>query len=444
MYHEQNAGYDPIPGSTRKGNDAMRKNYRMKIVLVFVSLLLLLFVLGCLQPGDGGSPSEMFPQIQKKQLITTGTPVEAICYVDVEKDKPLNAKDYIFSASATTSEIQFFNYVVLGHAYLAKNERGYTYLKMTSALEYILANSKTYIKPLQQKGIQVLVEVRSGNFSDTDNGISLGLGTMDMAAIGVFAEELKRLINHYGFNGFEFNDTGGGKSAYPPSTQTLTRFQSGESMYPAELFTTDGKKDSPSLSAKEIEDKLWIEGGSNFSNLILWTNETLKETYDDSPPLVRIILVRTTNHGSHLLSKLRDAYMPDAYSGADPKVVGNLNYMVNTLPYDNSHLYSALYDETQEKYAEGESDDKYAPFAIDLADQKDQDTARSLVNTFLYDSSGTQNQYGALYFTNLPSVSSQSDANALTTYMSHFSLRLFGRNVNLVETPNAGDYKKTW
>jgi hypothetical protein len=199
-----------------KGTMSRRKIYRMKIVFVFVSLLLVLFTSGCLQPGTGGSPSEMFPPIPQKQLITTGTPVEAICYIDVEQYNPLNAKDYIFTASANASETQFFNYVVLGHAYLAKNDRGYAYLEMTPALEYILANSKTYIKPLHQKGIRVLIEVRSGDFSDAEEGISLGFGTMDMTAINVLVEELKRLINHYGFDGFEFNDARGGKLAYPP------------------------------------------------------------------------------------------------------------------------------------------------------------------------------------------------------------------------------------
>jgi hypothetical protein len=81
------------------------------------TLMAVFFVIGCQQPRTGGSPSEMFPPIPLKRLMTNSTPVEAVCYVDVEKYNPLNAKDYIFTANADTPETQFFNYVVLGFSY---------------------------------------------------------------------------------------------------------------------------------------------------------------------------------------------------------------------------------------------------------------------------------------------------------------------------------------
>ncbi|MDR3116027.1 MAG: hypothetical protein LBU25_10985 [Treponema sp.] len=432
-------------------------NYRIKTAF---APLLVFFMLGCQQPGTegNGSPSEMLPPIPLKRLMTNATPVETVCYVDVEKYNPLNSKDYIFTANADTAETQFFNYVVLGFSYLTKNERGYTQLEMTPALQYILANSKTYIKPLHLKGIRVLIEVRSGTFSDHEDGLGAGLGTMDMAAIIPFTEELKRLADQYGLDGFEFNDRGGGKRAYPPFTRDLTQFNSDKPLYPADLFKDENGKP---LSPEEIEKILWIEGGSFFSLLIYRANETLKETYtmsynngsaatQDSKTVAvdRIILVRRdTGHGRRLLKHVRGAYLPDAYSGADTTVQGNLRYIVNAVPYDTKILHASLLDESTNKEAGEEADNKYAPFAVDLTDQKDADTARGLAKAFLLkdpDKStadpNNQNRYGALYFTGLRPVSEADSAG----YMSYFSRELFGRVVRLADSPGAGDYKKTW
>jgi hypothetical protein len=400
----------------------------------------------------------MNPAIPQKQLLDTLTPVEAICYVDVERYNPLNAQDYIFSANADTSETQFFNYVVLAYSYLTKDARGYTHLELRPTLKYILDNSVTYIKPLHQKGIKVLIEVRSGNFTDEQDGIGAGLGTMDMASINEFTKELKLLVDQYGIDGFDFNDVGGGRKSYPPASRDLKQFQSNQPLYSESLFQ-DANGD-PITDPEKIEDILWIEGGSNFSNLIQKTNEDLKETYSmtykngsletsETQAVERVIMVRDRNHGRHLLSSLRMAYMPDAYTGADPKVIGNLRYIINDIPYDASiYLHATLWDEGQKKDVGADADDRYAPFAVDLLDQKSRADAELSARAILLKNlagsttdTSNRNRYGALYFTNLGPVSEFSDP---VTYMTYFSRTLFGRNVKLSETPGAGDYKKTW
>jgi hypothetical protein len=431
------------------------KTHKAKITF---GTLMLFLALGCQLSEGGGGSTEIALSIPHKRLITNSTPVENICYVDVEKYNPLNAKDYIFTANADTAETQFFNYVVLGFSYLVKNERGYTYLELTPALQYILANSKTYIKPLRQKGIRVLIEVRSGNYADDQDGAGLGFGTLDMAAINELTKELKLIVNRYGIDGFEFNDTGGGQRAYPPLTRNLTQFQSDTPLYPNGLFIND---DGFPLTDAEIIEKLWIEGGSNFVNLIQRTNEALKESYTntysdgstDNAEVVRAILVRNTGHGGHLLSDVRMAYMPDAYSGADVKVITNLEYIVNAfVPDENASFppHAALWNEDQKDIVGENEDDRYAPFAVDLGDQKDADTARLWARSFLLkDPAGSttdndnQNRYGALYFTNLPPVSEVKSVTNLA-YLSYFSMTLFGRSVRLADAPGAGDYKKTW
>jgi hypothetical protein len=417
---------------------------------------LLVLLVGCQEPEAGGSPFEILPEIPLKKLSSNANPVGAICYVDVDKYNPLNAKDYVFTARGSTPETQFFDYVVLGYSYLTKTRNGYIQLETTPALKYILDNSITYIKPLHQKGVRVLIEVRSGNFADDQDGIGAGLGTLDMAAINELVKEFKLIVNQYGIDGFDFNDMGGGKTAYPPLTRYLTQFQSDTPLYPETLFKEGGKEDGAPLTDAAIEALLWIEGGSNFSNLVQRTNEALKVTYTstykngsnettDVQTVERIILVRNKNHGDHLLSQLRMAYMPDAYTGADPKTIGNLRYLINDAPcdIDKPKLHAPLWDEAKKlDVGAEEADDKYAPFAVDLADQLDRDTVIKWTNVFLWGSpegrgSNPPSTYGALYFTNLSPV---SESNSVT-YMTYFSQALFNRNVTL---SGSGDYKKTW
>jgi hypothetical protein len=416
-----------------------------------IAITVVVLMAACQQPESAGSPFEMFPQIPPKRMLADGGPVEAVCYVDAERENPLNAKDYVFKGNAGTPDTQFFNYVVLAYGYLARDDRGYTHLALRPGVRHILDNSVRYIKPLHEKGIRVLVEVRSGDFGDTEDGTGTGLGTLDMAAINELTKELKLIVNQYGIDGFDFNDRGGGKTAYPPLTRNLKQFQSDAPLYPQRLFEDD---EGTPLSDEAIETVLWREGGSNFSNLVQRTNEALKETFtstykngtaenNDTQSLERSILVRTRNHGDHLLSQLRMAYMPDAYSGADPKVVGNLKYIVRDVPYDTAKPHASLWNEDQKMDVGGEADDRYTPFAIDLSARKSDTDAQALGALFVkkdLDSNSPENsRYGALYFTGLQPAS-EGDS---TVYMTYFSRQIFGRNVRL-SADGAGDYRKTW
>ena len=422
------------------------------------AIALVFFAAGCQQPDGGGSPFEMNPRIPFKRLITNSASVEMICYVDTEKHNPLNAKDYFFSAGAEAPETQFFNHVVLAYAYMSKDGRGYTHIELSPALRHILDNSKIYIKPLQLKGIKALIEIRSGNYSEHEDGQGAGLGTMDMASINEFTPELKILADQYNIDGFYFNDVGGGRKSYPPLTRHLTQFQSDKPLYPADLFRDS---DGNPLGDAEVEAVLWREGGNNFSNLIQRANEMLKEKWsfqiDNGNPetpvtsgeIQRVFLVCAKNHGDNLLNKIRDAYMPDAYAGANAIVTGNLEYIVNDSPYDTTRPHPSLWDESLSREAGHESDDKYAPFTVDLSDQKDMAVARQWARTFLYKNpaeppdttAANHNRYGALFFTNLRPLS-ESAHNA--AYLTYFSQTLFGRVTRLAEYPGAGDYQKTW
>jgi len=391
--------------------------------------------------------------------------VDAICRVDLDAgENPLNAKDYVFAAGADAGETQLFNYVVLGYAYLSRDSRGLPLLTLRPALRRVLDDAVTYLKPLHAKGIKVLVEVRSGDNGDNDaggadTGDALGLATLDMAGINEFIPQLKNLVDRCGVDGFEFNDVGGGSSAYPPATRALTQSNGVLPLYPESLFHEDGDPAKPELDADAINRILWIEGGSNLSNLIQRVNEELKETYswtetggaEDvavSQGVERKILVRDANHGGHLVAQIRMEYMPDAYTGASPAVVDNLAYIVHAAPFDDGVPAPALYDEAARVDVGAAYQDKYAPFAIDLgldarkaagdAANPESGTARWWARRFLLrDPSGSdtdaanQNVYGALYFTRLPAAADASATAATAAYLTYFTRVLFGRNTRV-------------
>ncbi|MCL2878965.1 MAG: hypothetical protein FWF29_01855, partial [Treponema sp.] len=73
-------------------------------------------------------------------------------------------------------------------------------------------------------------------------------------------------------------------------------------------------------------------------------------------------------------------------------------------------------------------DDKYGPFVVDLSDRLATSDARLLAQWYHGSGAfGPPRQYGALYFKNLPSVSETGDESILRSYMSYFTLELFGR-----------------
>jgi len=414
----------------------------MNIKIKFILGLLLFTLLSCQQPKDGTSPIGLIPEIPRKRLITNSEPVEFICHVDLEKYNPLNIQDYYLAPGGTENHIMVFDYAVLGHIYLVKDSQGYVHLQPAPALQYILDNNSTFIRPLRRKGIKVLIEVRSGNYAESEEGTGLGLGTMDMATIQGLVVEFTHLITRYEIDGFEFNDAGGGYKAYPPYTRNVKRFQRDEALYPDEMFQD---KDGNPLSDAEIERLLWIEGGSNLSNLIYMTYEIMKESYtvaadygsaeDDSQfvEVRRSLLVRNSGHGSSLISQIRMEYMPDAYSGASSEVVDNMTYIINSVPNDNSKARPYFYNEDTGQNDGIYMEDRYGPLNIDLSNRLTNLQADDLAKWFR--GTGAGNRYGTLYFSNLPSVTEvdSGDVEVLRRYINRFTQELFGWTTRMYE-----------
>jgi hypothetical protein len=414
--------------------------------------LLVFAFLSCREPETGISPVGAVPEIPPKRLKYNSLPVEFICHIDLERSNPLNVKDYYFGGQGAPED-PVFDYAVFGHAYLVKDNLGYVHIKTTPALQYVLNNNKTFIKPLREKGIKILIEVRSGNYAPEEAGVGLGLGTLDMATIEESRQGFRLLVDRYGIDGFELNDIGGGYKSYPPYTRNLKQFQKDTPMYPDSLFKN---KDGEFLSEGEITAILWREGGSNFSNFIYKINETLKVSYhvgadygsaDNDNQIVEItrpLLVLNNGHGGSLIANIRNEYMPDAYSGATASVVNNMKYFVNDFINEIPHTtkgHPHFFDEATGENTGIYAADRYGPFAVDLSDRLSTGDAAELAQWFT-GSAGSPNRYGALYFSNLPSVSQAGSESTLRTYLTVFTQELFGRNTRLYE--GGGNYPKTW
>jgi len=401
---------------------------------VFGAFLAGLFSLGCNMGETGINPIGAIPTIPRKQLVTSpdNNPsfVRVIANVDVEKSSPLDVKNYFFG-TGNADDVQLFDCVVLGHAYLSRDARGYASLELSPALRRVLNNNHIYLRPLARKGIKILIEVRSGRFLDDEDGLGIGLGTMDIGAIREFLPYLGMLVDRFGIDGFEFNDIGGGRTSRPPHTRSLTMFESDQPMYPDSLFQD---RNGDPLDEASIEEILWREGASNFANLILYTNEFLKVRHrvpanfggihDDNQTIeiTRSIIAKNNGHGEFLPHMVRPAFTPDAYTGATPFIAQNVIAIVNDIPHDRNSFALYMPNETTGTM-EKQDPRSYSPFVVDLSPggKLDAAGARELANWFA-GTTASPNGFGTLYVTNLP-----ANGQSLAAFLTNLTQPIFGR-----------------
>ncbi|MDR2542899.1 MAG: hypothetical protein LBC80_05565 [Treponema sp.] len=427
-----------------------------KFVKVLSFLGILVYLFACKEPGAGLSPVVAIPEVPRKELLTTfGTVnphyVRTILHIDIEKYNPLNAMDFFFGwivNGVPFDDYPFFEYVVLGHAYLTQDVRGNVALKLTPSLQYVLDNNKTYIQPLILKGIKVLIEVRSGCFNDDEPGFyGVGFGAMDMPSVNLFAPQLHDLVNQYGIDGFEFNDIGGGYRAYPPYTRDLKQFGTNEPLYPDEMFQD---KNGNELSDAEIKEILWSQGGANFSDMIIYINEHLKERrsvpadyggaeYDGRTiEIFRSLVTRRDNgHGRYLHTETRPAFIPDAYTGATPLVLWNMIAFVNGISneMENDFPFLEMWDDALKRHVKQEGM-FFSPFIIDLSvgeSRLSAQEARVLASAFAGTASAP-NRFGTLYFSNLPTI---EEDPGIASFLTNFTTPIFGRPLYMYEN---GDF----
>jgi hypothetical protein len=190
-------------------------------------------------PGAFGTPvSGTTPQAPAGGVDNTkndkfGHPVKNVLYVEVNDNDPRVAMGYVMEQSGK----QFFDYVIIFAANLRTRDCEAEYLAgganhictqkgphlhYNGNTQHILDNRDIYIKPLQDRGIKVLM----GLLGDHD---PIGMGTFqasphsnfpqcDIPAREALAAQIAGEVNRYGLDGVDFDDewtkTASGASAY--------------------------------------------------------------------------------------------------------------------------------------------------------------------------------------------------------------------------------------
>lgn len=119
-------------------------------------------------------------------------------YMEVNSTNPLNAGEYYYCPVLGTDTVYVFDYVIL----FAANIRG----NCTNDILYcnpnvadILRDVNQYVRPLQAKGIKVLLGVLGDH-------TGLGFANLSSAQINSFAQKIANAVSTYGLDGVDFDD----------------------------------------------------------------------------------------------------------------------------------------------------------------------------------------------------------------------------------------------
>jgi len=143
----------------------------------------------------------------RTRLDVNGFPVKTLIYIEVNDNNLLNIGDYILEDGTF-----LFDYVVIFAANLRNRNcntcsdhhiHGCTesgvHVHFNENVRHILENRSTFIQPLQDKGIKVIL----GLLGDWDG---IGFGTMNQADIDTLVEHIAQIMKLYDLDGVDFDD----------------------------------------------------------------------------------------------------------------------------------------------------------------------------------------------------------------------------------------------
>ncbi|UZT96572.1 glycosyl hydrolase family 18 protein [Chryseobacterium fluminis] len=167
------------------------------------------------------------PVLNAQQLNPTG-----ICYVEVNNNNLLNAGSY----KLQTSGKYLFNVVNIFAANINyDSSRSRPYLYCNNNVTKVLTNADTYIKPLQAKGMKVVLTIL-GNHQ--------GAGLCNFPtreAARDFAQQLAHTVNTYGLDGIDFDDEysdyGQNGTGQPNASSFVMLVQELKALLPDKLIT---------------------------------------------------------------------------------------------------------------------------------------------------------------------------------------------------------------
>ncbi len=125
-----------------------------------------------------------------------GTGIVTICYIECNKNNPLNAGEWFLSRSGKPM-IDIVNLFAANINY--DKDAGRIYLNINSNLMHILNHRDKYIKPLQDLGIKVCLTIL-GNHDGS------GVANLSEATARDFVSQLKAVVETYGLDGVDFDD----------------------------------------------------------------------------------------------------------------------------------------------------------------------------------------------------------------------------------------------
>lgn len=125
-----------------------------------------------------------------------GTGIRNIIYIEVNDENILNVGEYTMESSGKP----FFDVVNIFAANINYNaETGRVYVNCNDNVSYVLRNADQFIRPLQAKGIKVVLTIL-GNHDEA------GVANLSAEAAAAFARELKYYVDTYGLDGVDFDD----------------------------------------------------------------------------------------------------------------------------------------------------------------------------------------------------------------------------------------------
>lgn len=119
--------------------------------------------------------------------------------VYVNTANPLNAKSYYLTDTISNSSEPFLDLCVLDAGKIHKSSDNMPTLYLDSDMNHVLSNADTYIRPLQEKGIKVLLRILG-------DGQDMGVANMNDTQADAFTDILVWVVGSYGLNGITFDD----------------------------------------------------------------------------------------------------------------------------------------------------------------------------------------------------------------------------------------------
>ena len=134
-------------------------------------------------------PQPAIPDSKKGNILTH-------CFVEVNDENILNLGEYTMKKTGKP----FFDVVSIFAANINQDsETGRVRVFCNDKVSFLLENADKYIRPLQAKGIKVVMTIL-GNHDEA------GMGNLSAAAAKDFAKELKAYLDIYGLDGIDFDD----------------------------------------------------------------------------------------------------------------------------------------------------------------------------------------------------------------------------------------------